>query len=166
MASPFPGMDPFLESPAFWTDFHATFINYWREALADTLPSEFEATIGERLYLVEQGPDARKLVYPDVALLEGQRRSKDTANEPGGIGLIEPVTNAVIILEGPRESYIEVLHKPDHSLVAVLELLSPANKEQPGRTEYLLKRQAPLYQHDETGMRIIDRRAADFPANG
>ena len=43
MPSPFPGMDPFLENPAFWTDFHFTFINYWREALADTLPDEFEA---------------------------------------------------------------------------------------------------------------------------
>jgi hypothetical protein len=30
--------------------------------------------------------------------------------------------------------------------VAVLELLSPANKEQPGRTEYLAKRNALLYQ--------------------
>ena len=27
MQSPFPGMDPYLESPAFWSDFHSTFIN-------------------------------------------------------------------------------------------------------------------------------------------
>src|SRR5438270_4458744 len=118
MPSPFPGMDPFLENPAFWTDFHFTFINYWREALADTLPDEFEASIGERVYLVEQDPDARKLIYPDVAVLEGERRSKETATASGGVGLIEPVTNSVIILEGPRETYIEILYKPDHSLVA------------------------------------------------
>jgi hypothetical protein len=28
MASPFPGMDPYLEDRAHWPDFHATFINY------------------------------------------------------------------------------------------------------------------------------------------
>ncbi|MBW3540169.1 MAG: DUF4058 family protein [Planctomycetes bacterium] len=28
MSSPFPGMDPYLEDPAFWPDFHSTFINY------------------------------------------------------------------------------------------------------------------------------------------
>jgi hypothetical protein len=50
------------------------------------------------------------------------------------------------ILEGPRETYIEILHRPDHALVATLELLSPANKEQPGRTEYLAKRRALIYQ--------------------
>ena len=37
MSSPFPGMDPYLENPAFWPDFHFTFINYWREAIADAL---------------------------------------------------------------------------------------------------------------------------------
>ena len=51
-----------------------------------------------------------------------------------------------MFLEGPRESYIEILYHPDRSLVAVLELLSPANKEYPGRTEYLAKRMALLHQ--------------------
>jgi hypothetical protein len=53
---------------------------------------------------------------------------------------------APTILEGPRETYIEILHQPDRTLVAVLELLLPANKEQPGRTEYLAKRRALLHQ--------------------
>jgi Protein of unknown function (DUF4058) len=146
MASLFPGMDPFLESPAFWPDFHSTFINYWREALADDLPDEFEVNVGERVYLVEQDPDARKLIYPDLALLEGERLAKEPVGGLGGIGLLEPVTIPVTILEGARDTFIEILHKPDHSLIAVLELLSPANKEQPGRTEDLHKRQALLYQ--------------------
>ena len=46
-------MDPYLESPAFWSDFHATFINYWREAIADRLPDHYEARIDERVNLVE-----------------------------------------------------------------------------------------------------------------
>ena len=35
MRSPFPGMDPFLEDPAYCSDFHDTFINYWCETIAD-----------------------------------------------------------------------------------------------------------------------------------
>ena len=38
MKSPFPGMDPYLEAPGFWGDFHHTFISSWREAIADALP--------------------------------------------------------------------------------------------------------------------------------
>ncbi|MCA9188686.1 MAG: DUF4058 family protein [Planctomycetales bacterium] len=45
MPSPFPGIDPFLEDAVFWPDFHATFINYWREAIADKLPDQYEAGI-------------------------------------------------------------------------------------------------------------------------
>src|SRR5437763_1741669 len=73
MPSPFPGMDPFLELPAYWPDFHSTFINYWREAVADRLPSDYEATLGERVYLVEHDPEARRLGYHDVAVTEGER---------------------------------------------------------------------------------------------
>jgi hypothetical protein len=39
-----------------------------------------------------------------------------------------------------------VLYRPERSLVAVLELLSPANKENRGRREYLAKRQTLLQQ--------------------
>src|SRR5882724_7706347 len=47
MNSPFPGMDPYLETPALWSDFNASFITYWRDALIDCLPSNYEARIIE-----------------------------------------------------------------------------------------------------------------------
>ena len=133
MPSRFPGFDPNLDKPEFWSDFHSTFINYWREAIADALPIQYEASIGDRVYLIEQDPDSRKLVYPDVAVSHG-------------VATLEPVTIPLKILEGPRETYVEILHRPDRKLIATLELLSPANKNQPGRTEFLAKRNALLYQ--------------------
>ena len=102
MTNPFPGFNPFLESPAFWSDFHSRFINYWCESIADQLPGQYEASISERVYLV--------------------------------------------VLDGPRETYIEILHRADRGLVTSLELLSPANKHSPGRVEYLAKRRAILSQ--------------------
>jgi hypothetical protein len=146
MNSPFPGMDPFLEQPAFWSDFHFTFINYWREAIADALPPEYEATLGERVYLVEHDPDMRKLGFPDVAVTHDDLSSPTPPSSSSGTATLEPVTIPLIILDGPRETYIEIVHQPEQSLVATLELLSPANKAQPGRTEYLAKRHALIYQ--------------------
>ena len=46
-----------------------------------------------------------------------------------------------------RESWIEIRHRPDHSLVAVLELLSPTNKRREHRSKYLAKRRAVLRHH-------------------
>jgi hypothetical protein len=100
MPGPFPGMDPYLENPAFWSDFHARFITYWRDALSDCLPDKYEARIDEK------------------ALLNND--------------------------EETHERHIEILHRPERALVAVLELLSPANKEEPGRSDYLAKRNALL----------------------
>ena len=144
MPSPFPGIDPFLEDPAYWSDFHARFINYWGEAIADALPANYEVGLGERVYLIETEPDARKLIFPDVAVTHSAELSPRSAS--GAVATLEPVTIPLAILEGPRETYIEILHRPDRTLVTVLELLSPANKQQPGRTEYLAKRNALLYQ--------------------
>jgi hypothetical protein len=146
MKSPFPGTDPFLEHPAFWSDFHIRFINAWCEAIADALPPHYEATLGERVYLVEHDPEMRKLGFPDVAVTHENLPASAPPGTSGGTATLEPVTIPLAILDGPRETYIEILYQPDHSLVATLELLSPANKEQPGRTEYLAKRRALIYQ--------------------
>jgi hypothetical protein len=147
VTSPFPGMDPFLENAAYWLDFHSRFVNCWCEAIADALPPNYEASLGERVYLVEHDPEARKLGYPDVAVTKAATDSSSASASTGGLAMLEPVTIPLLILEGPRETYIEILHQPDRSLVAVLELLSPANKEYPGRTEYLAKRMALIHQN-------------------
>ena len=146
MKSPFPGMDPFLEPPSFWPDFHARFVNYWCEAIADVLPPHYEATLGERVYLIERDPDQRKLGYPDVAVTREESGSAPQPSRSGATATLEPVTIPLTILEGPRETFIEILHQGDRSLVTALELLSPANKEPPGRIEYLAKRRAMLFQ--------------------
>ena len=144
MPSPFPGIDPYLEDPAFGSDFHSTFINYWREAIADALPDNYEAGIGERVYLSEIEPDARKLILPDVTITDVDTAGK--VSPASGVATLEPVTIPLTILDGPRETYIEIIHRSDRSLVTALELLSPTNKNKPGRTEYLAKRNALLYQ--------------------
>jgi hypothetical protein len=144
MLSPFPGMDPFLEDPAYWSDFHARFVNAWCEAVADALPPNYEAGLGERVYLIEHDPEERKLVFPDVAITQADVPSSKPSG--GGVATLEPVTIPLTILEGPRETFIEILHRPDRSLVAVLEVASLLSKQGLHRTAYLSERKERLYQ--------------------
>jgi hypothetical protein len=139
-------MDLYLEHPAFWPDFHPTFVNYWREAIADALPASYSARLGERVYLVEQPAGERKLVSADVTVTHGERSSSAPGGTRQGVATLEPVTIPAKILEEVREPYIEILHRPDRALVAILEMLSPANKELPGRDQYLAKRNRALRQ--------------------
>jgi hypothetical protein len=137
-------MDPYLETPALWSDFHTRFITYWCDALIDCLPSNYEARIDEKVSLVEVVPPWKKLIEPDVAVTQrGPTHAPATA--PAGVATLEPVTLSLIIEEETHERHIEILHRPDRTLVAVLELLSPTNKEQPGRSLYLGKRNALIY---------------------
>lgn len=109
------------------------------------MPPNYEAGLGDRVYLIETEPEERKLGFPDIGLSHGGEQHESGA-QPASDVTLEPVTIPLGILEGPRETYIEILHQQDRSLVTVLELLSPANKQQPGRTEYLAKRTALLHQ--------------------
>jgi hypothetical protein len=140
-------MDPYLENPAFWSDFHATFINYWREALADHLPDNYEARIDDRVNLVEVLPEKIRRFAPDVAVTQGPRSPGTAAPAVSGVATVEPVVVPLLIEEEPSETYIQLLHRRDRTLVAVLELLSPANKEEPDRSIYLARRNT-LLRHD------------------
>ena len=145
MKSPFPGMDPYLEDPAFWPDFHQRFNTYWCDAVANTLPDNYEVRIEERVNLVEIPADTIKLIRPDLAISQGHPLSNDP-HKVSGVATLEPVSIPLEYLDEEVESYLQILHRPDRTLVTVLELLSPTNKVDPGRTDYLAKRSAILRQ--------------------
>lgn len=144
MSSPFPGMDPYLEDAALWSDFHASFVTYWRDALIDCLPGNYEVRIDEKVSLVETSPPRKKLIEPDLAVTQ-RESSRLASSAPAGVATLEPVTLSLAIEEETHERHIEILHRPDRTLVAVLELLSPTNKGEPGRTLYLGKRNSLFY---------------------
>jgi hypothetical protein len=146
MKSPFPGMDPFLEDPAFWSDFHSTFIHCWREHIAERVPEHYDVRVGERVYLIDESLEVKKLTGPDVLVSRSRRRKAPSTHHGSATATLEPVTIPVIVLDGPRQNFIEILHRPRRSLVAVLELFSPSNKENPGWHTYLTKRNALLGQ--------------------
>ncbi len=139
-------MDPYLEDPAFWADFHATFIGAWREAIARKLPEPYEARLGEHVKLVQMPEEVIKLIYPDVAVTRPTAKSRTPATAEVGTATLEPVTLRHELLEQVRETHIEIRRRPDRGLVAVLELLSPWNKTGDGFAEYRVKRKSILQQ--------------------
>src|SRR5436190_21613578 len=111
MSSPFPGMDPYLESPAYWSDFHASFVTYWRDALSDCLPSNYEARIDEKVSLVELSPPRKKLIEPDLAVSR-LGPARPPSPPPAGLAVLEPVTLSLVIEEETHERHIQIRHRP------------------------------------------------------
>jgi hypothetical protein len=135
MRSPFPGMDPYLENPAFWPDVHNSLVAAIREALAPLLAPRYYIGLERRMYLLR--PD--DLVFigrPDLAVL-AKRQPPPRTPPLADVPVIEvdvPISDEV------GENYLEVREVPGGQLVTVFELLSPVNKLGAGRQEYLQKR--------------------------
>ena len=81
MASPFPGMDPYLEE--FWRDVHARLVIYASDQLQSRLPGDLRARVEERVVVEPLAGEGRS-VYPDVRVVErgraeGAAAAADTA---------------------------------------------------------------------------------------
>jgi hypothetical protein len=139
MPSPFPGIDPYLESQELWPDFHVRFITALADAINEKLPEPYVARIDERMNLVERPKEEVKQIRPDLTVAR-QGPGHTTAASAQGTLTLEPVTLPLKFLEEYREVFIEILHWPDQRVVAVVELLSPSNKAGNSRRDYLVKR--------------------------
>lgn len=146
MPSPFPGMDPYLEASGDWEDFHDRFLTHLSEAIMDTIPAHYFVKIQERVTSIAlPARDERRAVL-DIGV------STPTDVTPaGGVAVatattIEPVTLELEFDEPETETYLEIRRHPDRRLVTAIELLSPSNKELPGRDVYIAKRNALLSQ--------------------
>src|SRR5260370_13566139 len=111
MSKRFPGMDPYLEDPAFWADFHLTFIGCWREAIADVLPEPYEARLDETIHIVPMSEEVIQLIYPDVAVSRARQRQKSSRGN-ARTAVLEPDVIPHGVVEGGRQSRIRVLHRP------------------------------------------------------
>ena len=53
MPSPFPGMDPYLETPALWPAFHHQFVAGLYQLLLPDLVDRYRARVAQRVYFTE-----------------------------------------------------------------------------------------------------------------
>lgn len=145
MPSPFPGMDPWLESPDLWPGVHATIISILRELLAPSVRPRYFVDIERRVYVLDEDDPARRFVVPDLAIPHQATKTpkrSSTAAAPTGTMVTMVVEHEVEV----RESRLLVRSVPDRTLVTVIEVLSPSNKApgSRGQSEYLDKRRELL----------------------
>ena len=105
MASPFPGMDPYLEQ--FWRDVHARLIIYAADQLQGNLPSDLRARVEERV-VVEPGVGEERSVYPDIRVVERGRGRFTAVATDVDIAVLEPVTLR-LENEPMTETFIEII---------------------------------------------------------
>jgi Protein of unknown function (DUF4058) len=130
VSSPFPGMDPFIESQA-WKDCHHALISVIRDALTRRVVPRYVVRVEERDYLEHQPEDLQGVIESGVVVVEQQGPS---------------VTHSAPMPERKREAFLTVRLRETMDVVSVIEVLSPTNKRpgSDGRQEYLKKREEVL----------------------
>jgi hypothetical protein len=133
MPSPFPGMDPYLEDPGGWVAFHNRLIGTLDEVLSAGLGPAFFVAQQTAVYLIEpEGERHQPPIVPDVfvADLAGQLAL------PDGQVITPPV---VVLARYParvEQRFLEIRDMQDRKVIAVIEVLSPTNKEGSGARQF------------------------------
>jgi hypothetical protein len=136
MPSPFPGMDPYIESQGLWGDFHNALIAEIYRALTDVAPERYFVRYGERSYyvLIESKGEVEHSFVPDVKITS-PKGDKKPQKKSGSAAVAEPVaerepqTMRAFIEEEYRETFVKVYEAdPKQRLVTTIEVLSPSNK--------------------------------------
>jgi hypothetical protein len=140
---PFPGMDPWLEDPDFWPDFHNSLVVSIRDALTPLVIPRYFVRVESRMTVLT-GEDFDQMYRPDVAV-----RTDDLtwpAREAGAAVIdaveVEPYRVVVRLEEDEiEECFLTIRELPERKLVTAIEVLSPTNKRtKNARREYLDKR--------------------------
>ena len=157
--SPFPGMDPYLESR--WSGVHARLMAYAADELGPQLAEDLTADIEERVP-IDRDDDARQARRPDVAVIE-RPSAEWAAARPvaGGMAVAEPI---LLLDPGPvTERSIRIIEVAGDRVVTAIEFLSPWNKLTAGggRDAYLQKRRE-LLASDTSLVEVDLVRAGDW----
>ncbi len=152
MPSLFPGMDPFIESQK-WKGFHASFIPNIGAALTAVVRPRYVVDIEENVYLAREDGDLLRIIAPDLAIVQKTGWLETT---DGAIAVeTEPALLTLPAIDPVVEPYLVIRSCGNDEVVAVIELLSPTNKQsRDGRTEYLAKRNLVL--HSDASLIEID----------
>src|SRR5438874_11038244 len=125
MPSPFPGMDPYVETRS-WATFHFHLIASLSDALVPAIRPRYALRVEDRVYL-EHETEAPRHIRPDITVihdggvpLRGERSAVATVAAPVVVAL--PVPEEVL------EHYLTIQHLQTEDVVTVIEVLSPGNK--------------------------------------
>ncbi|MDB9526164.1 DUF4058 family protein [Oscillatoria sp. CS-180] len=163
MPSPLPGMDPYLEQPAFWSSFHSRFIVALADAIETQLAPDYYIEVEARTYL-DNAIEGALMGIPDAVIVSNAQ--KETLLQPSDVGVlavqVEPQQVEVPIPEEVTERYLEIRDLTSGAVITAIELLSPKNKRsEKGRMTYTEKRTQIL--GSATSLVELDLLRAGYP---
>lgn len=127
MSSPFPGMNPYLEDPDIWPDFHTTLFVEIRAELNRRLPTGYMARLDRYVWVEEPEMSSTTLLgKPDAFVAE------DFEPTSQGIGAGNAITACVRLVRSAVKHagnrYLKIIDSKNRRVVTVIEVLSPSNK--------------------------------------
>ena len=148
MPSPFPGMDPYLEQPVFWSSFHSRVIVAIADAIEAMLDPQYYVEVETRTYYSDD--DNSVLIGIPDAIVVSSPPSNSTASgarsgESGVAVQLRPFQVTVPVPQEVKERYLEIRELATGEVITAIEVLSPKNKRPgKGRITYEEKRNAFL----------------------
>ena len=138
MPSPFPGMNPYLEHPDEWQDFHDRFVIALGDALVALVRPDYIVKVEQLLFIHEPPTEHRTLfAHGDICVSQ----PKNGASAAATATLVSPIMARIPAVDFEKHVFLEVRDRKNRELITVLELLSPTNKKpSPDREQYLAKR--------------------------
>jgi Protein of unknown function (DUF4058) len=140
MINPFPGMNPYLEQPEFWADFHAQLIAASARVLVPQLLPKYRVVTDKWTYKISD-TTLIGVGRPDIAIQKRRNESRSTTSIVQSSVSVQPVPVQIPQLEEVQQSYLEVRDAATKEVITAIEVLSPANKRSDGRRKYEAKRQ-------------------------
>ncbi len=121
MPTPFPGMDPYIES-WIWGSFHSNLITAIYDRLNPRLPKRFIASTELFVWRVD---NSERLLMggPDVFVSD-----RDPVPGSGGVATLAAPINTVLPGVVRKQRYVKIIDSEERRVVAVIEILSPSNK--------------------------------------
>lgn len=146
MPSPFPGMDPYLEHPDIFPDFHDRFVTYVSDAIQPHLPEPYYAALGRRAWIEV----SERYVGPDIDVV---RPRTESAKSGSSVAVADRPTTEPLVIHVPHDERVEPIVEicmgrgSERRLVTTIEVLSPSNKTpgEHGRDLYLRKQREILH---------------------
>jgi len=151
MPSPFPGMDPYIES-WIWGSFHGSMIVCIHDQLNPRLPKRYIVSTDLCIWREEVSDLSTQLLgAPNLYLAE--RFQSNTVGPAATIAA--PVTAEWPAAIERKQRYLRVVDQEKRRVVTVIELLSPSNKMAgPTGVAYRLKREE--YLASDINVVVID----------
>lgn len=125
MASPFPGMDPFLEMSS-WGGFHANLAVELQRRINPLVMPRYVIRVEERVYLESQFPE--RALIPDVSIARAGAAASALTTTGTAVAELAPAPYLAALPEETTEPYLELLDTARNEVVTVIEILSPTNK--------------------------------------